>query len=46
MALWLDFKYEGYIEDAYYKEVYSKRLEEEEEYDNLLNEEWNNLYNY
>lgn len=46
MSLWSDYKYEGDIEDTYYKEIYSKRVAEEEEYDNSLNEEWNNLYDY
>lgn len=44
MALWSNFKYEGDIDDVDYKEIYSKRLEEEEEYDNSLNQEWNHLY--
>lgn len=44
--VWLDYKYNGDIEDTYYKEIYTKRLEEEEEYDNSLDKEWNNLYNY
>ena len=46
MALWSDFEYEGDIDDIDYKEIYTKRLEEEEEYDNSLNEEWNHLYEY
>ena len=43
---WVDFKYEGEIDDIDYQEKFSKSLRDEKRYDYALEREWNNLYNY
>ena len=43
---WLDYKYQGDIDDIDYKEVFSKVLRAEKRYDYALEREWNNLYPY
>lgn len=46
VASWLDYKYQGDIDDIDYKEVFSKALRSEKRYDYALEREWNNLYPY
>lgn len=46
VASWLDYKYQGDIDDIDYKEVFSKNLRREKRYDYALEREWNNLYPY
>ena len=46
MDAWLEYKYEGDIDDIDYKEIYSKKLRGEKRYDYAWEREWNNLYGY